>query len=165
MIGNIQNLNINPEQSEYRIDPALADVKKVENEQKATEVGQSESTNNVRECQTCKNRKYRDGSNEMVSFKSAASINPNAAASRVRAHEQEHVSNAYKKAAQNSNAKVIQASVTLKTAICPERGRSYISGGETNTKIQYSNEDQPYQKNLKEMQKNATTGGNIDVKK
>ena len=41
MIGNIQNLNINPEQSEYRIDPALADVKKVENEQKATEVGQS----------------------------------------------------------------------------------------------------------------------------
>ena len=43
------------------------------------------------ECQTCKNRKYQDGSDEMVSFKSAAHISPNASGSRVRAHEQEHV--------------------------------------------------------------------------
>ena len=48
------------------------------------------------ECETCKNRKYQDGSDEMVSFKSAAHISPEASASRVRAHEQEHVSNAYK---------------------------------------------------------------------
>ena len=40
------------------------------------------------ECETCKNRKYQDGSDEMVSFKSAAHISPNAAASRVRSHEQ-----------------------------------------------------------------------------
>ena len=38
-----------------------------------------------RECQTCKNRKYQDGSNEMVSFKSAAHISPNAAGTAVRA--------------------------------------------------------------------------------
>ena len=48
------------------------------------------------ECETCKNRKYQDGSDEMVSFKSASHISPQASASRVRAHEQEHVSNAYK---------------------------------------------------------------------
>ena len=50
------------------------------------------------ESETCKNRKYQDGSDEMVSFKSAAHITPEAAATRVRAHEQEHVSNAYNKA-------------------------------------------------------------------
>ncbi len=46
------------------------------------------------ECETCKNRKYQDGSDEMVSFKSAAHISPAASGTRVRAHEQEHVSNA-----------------------------------------------------------------------
>ena len=64
------------------------------------------------ECETCRNRKYQDGSDEMVSFKSAAHISPQASASRVMAHEQEHVSNAYKKAAQN-NGKVISANVSL----------------------------------------------------
>ena len=49
------------------------------------------------ECETCKNRKYQDGSDEMVSFKSASHISPQASASRVRAHEQEHVTNAYNK--------------------------------------------------------------------
>lgn len=40
------------------------------------------------ECQTCKNRKYVDGSNEAnVSFKNAAHISPEAASSAVRAHE------------------------------------------------------------------------------
>ena len=52
------------------------------------------------ECETCKNRKYQDGSNESnVSFKSATHVSPEAAGSAVRAHEQQHVSNAYKKAA------------------------------------------------------------------
>ena len=49
------------------------------------------------ECETCSNRKYQDGSDEMVSFKSAAHISPEASATKVRAHEQEHVSNAYEK--------------------------------------------------------------------
>lgn len=115
------------------------------------------------ECKTCKNRKYKDGSNEMVSFKSAAHISPMAAASRVRSHEMEHVSNAYSKAS-TGNGKVIQASVTLKTAVCPECGRVYVSGGETNTKISYSNEEQPYQKQLKAIQEDAVKGNNIDVK-
>ena len=52
------------------------------------------------ECETCANREYKDGSDEVnVSFKSAAHIDPSAAATKVMAHEQEHVSNAFKKAA------------------------------------------------------------------
>lgn len=134
------------------------------NPEDAKKVGAAGGPKGATECQTCKNRKYQDGSDEMVSFKSAAHISPNAAAAAVRGHEQEHVVNAYKKAAQNDNAKVIQASVTLKTAICPECGRAYVSGGVTNTKIAYSNEEQPYQKNLKAFQEEATKGNNVDIK-
>lgn len=113
------------------------------------------------ECQTCKERKYQDGSDEMVSFKSAAHISPEASAARVRAHEQEHVSNAYKKAAQG-DGKVLQASVRLKTAICPECGRSYVAGGMTTTKIQYR-EDNPYGKNNKALQAEAFKGNHMDT--
>ena len=49
----------------------------------------------------------------MVSFKSATHLSPQAAGSAVMAHEQEHVSNAYKKASLN-DGKVLQASVQLK---------------------------------------------------
>ena len=77
------------------------------------------------ECETCKNRKYQDGSNEMVSFKSASHISPQASSSRVRAHEQEHVTNAYNKAAQN-NGKVLSATVSLRTAVCPECGTPLV---------------------------------------
>ena len=100
------------------------------------------------ECETCKNRKYQDGSNEMVSFKSASHISPQASASRVRAHEQEHVTNAYNKAAQN-NGKVLSATVSLRTAVCPECGTVYTAGGTTTTKISYSDESNPYQQNKK----------------
>lgn len=116
---------------------------------------------NPEECQTCKNRKYQDGSDEMVSFKNAAHISPTAAASAVRAHEQEHVSNAYKKAATN-NGKVINASVALHTAICPECGRTYISGGTTHTQIKYYNEDNPYQQALKTADQAKYSGMNLD---
>ena len=113
------------------------------------------------ECETCSNRKYQDGSDEMVSFKSAQHISPLAAGTAVRAHEQEHVSNAYKKAAQD-NGKVLQASVRIHMSVCPECGRSYVSGGVTSTRIKYSNEENPYVKQLKEQQKDAFTGANFD---
>ncbi|MDE6942906.1 MAG: hypothetical protein K2P66_00585 [Lachnospiraceae bacterium] len=100
------------------------------------------------ECQTCKERKYQDGSDENVSFKAASHIDPSAAASKVRSHEQEHVSNAYKDAAQN-NGKVVSCNVSIKTAVCPECGRTYVSGGTTATQIKYYNEDNPYQKEMK----------------
>ena len=115
------------------------------------------------ECETCKNRKYQDGSDEMVSFKSPSHISPEAAASRVRSHEQEHVSNAYKDAAQN-NGKVVSCNVSIKTSICPECGRTYVSGGTTSTQIRYYNEDNPYQKDLKSSDAaNKYLGMNVDL--
>lgn len=114
------------------------------------------------ECQTCKRRKYQDGSSECnVSFKSASHISPAEAGIKVRAHESEHVANAYKKAEQKGG-KVVQASVAIHTAICPECGRVYISGGTTTTRIQYPHEEFAYQKNLKSLQKEAATGNHID---
>lgn len=87
-------------------------------------------------CETCEKRKYQDGSNENVSFKAAAHISPEASASQVRAHEGEHVANAYTKAAEK-DGKVLSVSVRLKTSVCPECGKNYVSGGTTSTRISY----------------------------
>lgn len=115
------------------------------------------------ECETCRERKYQDGSDEgNVSFKTAQHVSPEAAAGAVRAHEGQHVSNAYKKAAMN-NGKVLQASVSIKMAICPECGRSYVAGGLTRSTIKYSNEDNPYTKNLKSRDKGLLSGMNINT--
>ncbi len=122
-----------------------------------------ENKNGEEKCETCENRKYQDGSDEAnVSFKSAAHVSPEAAGAAVRAHEQQHVSNAYKKAAED-NGKVIQASVTIHTAICPECGRSYVSGGTTATQIKYYNEENPYQKDLKATDGDKYRGMNVDM--
>ena len=129
---------------------------------KTSGMEKSEKAKPTTECQTCKNRKYQDGSNEMVSFKSAAHISPGQAPTAVRAHEQEHVSNAYKKAAMN-DGKVLQASVAIHTAVCPECGRVYVSGGTTTTKIKYGGGDNPYEKAAKS-QKETGNGGFANFK-
>lgn len=113
------------------------------------------------ECETCKNRKYVDGSDEMVSFKSPQHLSPTEAASRVASHEQEHVSNAYMKASQK-NGKVVSCSVAIHTSVCPECGRTYVSGGTTNTSIRYANESNPYVRNMKSQHADAMTGQNMD---
>jgi hypothetical protein len=101
----------------------------------------------VIECETCKNRKYQDGSDEAdVSFKAPGHISPESSGTAVRAHEQQHVSNAYQKVA--SGAKVLSASVSITTAVCPECGRSYTAGGVTRTAVRYD-EESPYGKNDK----------------
>jgi len=85
------------------------------------------------QCETCKNRKYVDQSDDpSVSFQSPAHINPGQAAARVMSHEREHVSNEQEKA-RRDDRKVISQTVTLTTSICPECGRMYISGGVTRT--------------------------------
>lgn len=127
-----------------------------------SEVKQAGRKSSPAECETCKNRKYQDGSDEdNVSFKTAAHIDPSVSAARVRGHEQEHVRNAHKKAA-SGNAKLVSASVTLKNAICPECGRSYVAGGTTATQIKYYNEKNPYQQQLKETDAAKYRGMNID---
>ena len=128
-------------------------------------IGDSKKTEKTAktECQTCKERKYQDGSDEgNVSFKNATHISPESASAKVRAHEGEHVSNAYKKAAQN-DGKVLRASVSIHTAICPECGRTYVSGGTTHTQIRYGNEESAFQKNLKSQQSEALKGNRIDL--
>ena len=99
----------------------------------------------------------------MVSFKAAAHISPNAAASRVRSHEQEHVANAYKEAEEN-NGKVLSCNVSIHSAVCPECGRTYVSGGTTATQIRYRNEENPYQKEMKSSDAaNKYLGMNVDI--
>lgn len=115
------------------------------------------------ECETCKRRKYQDGSNEgNVSFKTAAHISPQAAGAAVRSHENEHVNNAYAKATKG-NGEVVSATVSIHTAVCPECGRSYVSGGTTNTMIKYTNESNPYQKELKSTDSIRLRGANVDL--
>ena len=148
MIGNVSDAY-----NDYKIYPYALGNDRAE---KDSAVSSSE------ECQTCKNRKYQDGSDEMVSFKSAAHISPQAAAGRVRAHEGEHVSNAYDKAEQK-NGTVVYASVSIHTSVCPECGKTYVSGGTTNTAIRYPNEDNPYQKNRKAADATILPEANFDV--
>jgi len=113
------------------------------------------------ECETCKDRKYQDGSDEMnVSCKSPTHISPGASASAVMAHEQQHVGNAYAKAAKG-NGEVLQASVQIHTATCPECGRTYVSGGETTTQISYSSS--PYSQNAKSSDAASLVGMNLDL--
>lgn len=113
------------------------------------------------DCETCSSRKYQDGSDEMVSFKSPTHISPEAAPTAVRAHEQEHVSNAYKKAAMEGG-EVVYANISIHMSICSECGRSYVAGGETATKIKYPNEENPYQKFKKQQEAMGFTGMNFD---
>ena len=101
-----------------------------------TEIGKSKSAQEVMaegECQTCKDRKYQDGSDDPgVSFKTPTNVAPELAASAVRGHEQEHVAREQAKA-RREGREVVSQSVTYHTAICPECGKVYVSGGTTRT--------------------------------
>lgn len=92
------------------------------------------------ECRSCRERTYVDGSDDPgVSFKTPGRIDPDAAASVVSAHEQEHVMREQAKATQEGG-KVLSQSVTLHNAICAECGRVYVSGGTTRTVTAYKGE-------------------------
>ena len=47
-------------------------------------------------------------------------------------------------------------------SVCPECGRSYISGGDTRTQIKYYNESNPYQQDLKTTDCIKLRGANVD---
>ncbi len=87
----------------------------------------------VVECATCASRSYQDGSNDPgVSFKSPQHISPEMSGSVVMGHEMEHVTREQSEAEMNDR-EVISQSVQLFTAVCPECGKSYVSGGVTKT--------------------------------
>ncbi|MCL2108318.1 MAG: hypothetical protein FWH20_03120 [Oscillospiraceae bacterium] len=90
------------------------------------------------ECETCKNRRYQDQSNDSaVSLQQATKLNPKEAAHKVRAHEMEHIRREQYQANSDGN-RVITQSVRIKSAICPECGENYVSGGEAISHIRYS---------------------------
>ncbi|MCL1812212.1 MAG: hypothetical protein FWG29_01680 [Treponema sp.] len=85
------------------------------------------------ECQTCKSRKYQDSSSDpSVSFQAPTHLSPGQAAGAVAAHEGEHVSHEQAKA-EREDRQIVSQTVTINTAICPECGRVYVSGGVTRT--------------------------------
>ena len=107
----------------------------------------AEETEGVHEeCETCANRTYVDGSNESdVSFKTPGHISPEASAAVVSAHEYEHVRNAMQED-KRPDAELVSVSVSLKTAVCPECGTTYVAGGKTRTLMRYGEELNPYEK-------------------
>ena len=100
------------------------------------------------ECETCESRKYQDGSDDMgVSFQTPTNIKPEQAASAVRGHEMEHVYREQAKA-DREGRKVVSQSVTMHTGICPECGKSYVSGGTTRTVTKADTDNAAQQQDL-----------------
>ena len=62
----------------------------------------------------------------------------------MRGHENEHVVREQAKARQDDR-KVVSQSVTYHTAICPECGKAYVSGGTTRTVTKADNNQQAEQ--------------------
>ena len=100
------------------------------------------------ECETCEERKYQDGSDDMgVSFQTPTNIKPEQAASAVRGHEMEHVYREQAKA-DREGRKVVSQNVTMHTEICPECGKSYVSGGTTRTVTKADTDNAAQQQDL-----------------
>ena len=81
--------------------------------------------------------------------------------SMVMSHEQMHVANA-RQEGNKENADLVSASVRLKTAVCPECGKSYVAGGQTSTMIKYT-ESNPYERNRKVIEGSFLKGQYIDA--
>ncbi len=100
---------------------------------KTDELKKSNQLEAPKECETCKNRRYQDRSDDpTVSFQSAQSIPTGMAYGIVASHENEHVRNEQTRAKEDGR-KVVFQSVSIHTDICPECGKMYISGGTTRT--------------------------------
>lgn len=126
-----------------------------------------EMTQGSEECQTCKNRKYVDGSNESdVSFKSPGHVSPEASYGAVTAHEQQHVSNAIAEGSEE-NKELVSVSVRIKMERCPECGKVYAAGGETTTVIKTSKptyNDTPYDRARKLLEGEELAGVGVDAR-
>lgn len=97
------------------------------------ETPETKRTNDTQGCETCENRKYQDGSDDPgVSYKAPTKLSADQAATAVRGHEMEHVGREQSKA-QREGRRVVSQSVTYHSAICPECGSTYVSGGTTRT--------------------------------
>lgn len=85
------------------------------------------------QCETCRNRRYKDDSEDSaVSFQSATKMSPTQASYRVRGHEMEHVRRERVKA-DDEGKRVVSQTVRILTDTCEECGKIYVSGGLTKT--------------------------------
>ncbi len=117
-----------------RYEKRLSELKDKKNESEISKSEQKRRFDSF-ECQTCKNRRYQDDSDDSgVSFQSSTKIAPHAADAAVRSHENEHVARNKLKAEQNG-MKIVYQSVTIHKAICPECGKIYTAGGVTRTRM------------------------------
>jgi hypothetical protein len=80
-------------------------------------------------------------------------LSPDAAAAAVAQHENQHVAHEKQKA--ERNGQIAHSTVTIKTSVCPDCGRIYVSGGETRTTISDTKKTAPPQEQDK--------GGAIDI--
>ena len=108
------------------------------------------------ECETCEKRKYQDGSDDMgVSYQTPTNIKPEQAASAVRGHEMEHVYREQAKA-DREGRKVVSQSVTMHSEICPECGKSFVSGGTTRTVTKADTDNAAQQEDRQNEEKTRT---------
>lgn len=102
-------------------------------EQSGKKLGKFQDGFKEEECQTCKERRYVDGSDDSgVSFQTPTKIPKASAMAAVRGHEQEHVVRNRDKA-EREGREIVSQSVTIHTGVCPECGETYVSGGTTRT--------------------------------
>lgn len=102
------------------------------------------------DCQTCKERKYQDDSDDSgVSFQSPTSIKGNVG-NTVMSHEREHYTREASKA-KAEGKEVLRNEIKIKRSMCPECGKIYVAGGTTTTVT----------KEEKEKQKQLNTEGDV----
>jgi hypothetical protein len=84
-------------------------------------------------CYTCDSRRYVDQSSDSsVSYQTPTHISPEQSASKVMAHEREHISSDRAKA-EREDRTVVSQTITISTSICPECSKIYVSGGSART--------------------------------
>jgi hypothetical protein len=111
----------------------------------AVAMGQkAKEASGAQECQTCKNRRYQDASNDPgVSMKAPTKLTPSQAASAVASHEGEHYNRENSKA-EREGREVVSNNIRIFTSICPECGKPYVSGGETTTVTKGKSEQEEF---------------------
>jgi len=87
----------------------------------------------IKECKTCKSRKYQDSSSDpAASMQTATSLSPNASFSAVMSHERGHIDHEETRS-QSKGGSVIQSHVQIFVDKCPECGKMYVCGGKAIT--------------------------------
>lgn len=127
--------------------------------------GKVSPVTDIPECQTCASRRYQDGSNDPgVSFKSPTKMSPSQAAGAVISHEREHYSRESSDAEENDR-EVVSNDIQIFTSVCPECGKTYVSGGETTTVTRAKQEKAEFAKQFFDSILGGSRAGEIDKKK